>query len=262
MRRYLKWKLMLKTLPIVAAVLAIDYIVDLKLKEGFVDFTDLGPILTAGAFLIGFMLAGTIADYKEAEKLPGEIACTLETIEESLAVASSKKDLDLPAAQTKLFAMISAVSDVLARRAKLADAYAAMNAFSAIAHEMDKTGAGSMATRTLGEMHNLRKAITRVDVIARTSFIDSGYALVDFIVFAVVVLMLVARFKTLLVEYVLIGFITLIYTYMINLIRDVDNPFDYDRDGYPKGAADVDPHLVYDYRDRARARLLGPQAGS
>src|SRR5690349_24410620 len=80
-------KLMLRALPFVVGAVALKGIC-LAL-----DFhpLDLNPLLSglvaANVFLLGFLLAGTLADYKEAEKLPGEIAASLETIcDEALLV--------------------------------------------------------------------------------------------------------------------------------------------------------------------------------
>ena len=84
-----KWKLMLTTLPVVVAVtllkLAMERVFGLP---GWVDFSDVSAVLTAGAFLVGFMLAGTLADYKESEKLPSEIVTTLETIDDLITASS------------------------------------------------------------------------------------------------------------------------------------------------------------------------------
>ncbi len=72
-----KWKLLVTPLPFPLGVLMLNVILDRGLGfEGIIDFSDLGAILTAGAFLIGFMLSGVMADYKESERLPGEIAAS------------------------------------------------------------------------------------------------------------------------------------------------------------------------------------------
>src|SRR5687767_2350199 len=74
---------MITTLPFVAVVLLIKVGLQFGIQfEGVLEFSDVGLVLTGGVFLMGFMLAGTMADYKESEKLPGTLACSLENIEE------------------------------------------------------------------------------------------------------------------------------------------------------------------------------------
>ncbi len=83
-----KWRLLVTTLPIVAAVAALRAVLDLVLEfPGVVEFGDVALVLTGGVFLVGLMLSGTMADFKESEKLPAELACTLETVEEAMVAA-------------------------------------------------------------------------------------------------------------------------------------------------------------------------------
>ena len=75
----IKWKLMLTSVPYMLGVIAINYVISNILGfEGIIEFADVGLVLTGGIFLVGFMLAGTMSDFKESEKLPAELACTLE----------------------------------------------------------------------------------------------------------------------------------------------------------------------------------------
>ena len=85
----IKWRLMVTTMPFVLAALGIKLVLRYGFGfEGIVEFSDIGVVLTGAVFLIGFMLGGTMADYKESEKLPGELACSLEALEECLLHAS------------------------------------------------------------------------------------------------------------------------------------------------------------------------------
>ena len=87
----LKWKLMLTTLPLVIAVTGLKAFLDFGLNfTGVVEFSDVGVVLTGAVFLTGFLLAGTMADYKESEKLPGDLSTTLETIEELFILAADR----------------------------------------------------------------------------------------------------------------------------------------------------------------------------
>ncbi|HZN81784.1 MAG TPA: hypothetical protein VFC01_19180 [Mycobacterium sp.] len=62
---------------------------------------DFSPLLTgviaAEVFIIGFILSGTSADFKEAERLPGELAASLETIADECLIMDA--ELDLPEAR-------------------------------------------------------------------------------------------------------------------------------------------------------------------
>src|SRR3954469_19652377 len=84
-------QLMLRALPWVAGAVAAKAVFELADLHPF----DLNPLLSglvaANVFLLGFLLAGTLGDYKEAEKLPGELASSLETIcDEALLVHQEK----------------------------------------------------------------------------------------------------------------------------------------------------------------------------
>lgn len=66
--RHSKWKLALKTLPFVAVVLVAKLIVqhyDVEVLSLSALFT---AIISANIFLIGFLISGTLVDYKESEK--------------------------------------------------------------------------------------------------------------------------------------------------------------------------------------------------
>lgn len=250
-----KWKLMLKTMPYVAAALVAKLVLVKGLGfHGYIEFSEVGLVLTGGVFLIGFMLAGTMADYKESEKLPAEIACTLETLEETFAQAGvGRPQLDAKAGQRAVVETAGAVRDWLFKKVTQAQLFAQLNALGVMAHELEKSGAGSYAGRALSELHNLRKTVTRVAVISRTGFLATGYALLETLTGAIVLLLMIAKFKSLVAQLILVSFVTLIYTYMLGLIRDVDDPFEY-TEGGARGAAEVDLFPLDEYLARARAR--------
>ena len=59
-------------------------------------------------FLIGFILAGTMADYKESEKIPSEVAASLENIyQEAEYVKKIKPDFNLKAHHDRLLAILN-----------------------------------------------------------------------------------------------------------------------------------------------------------
>ncbi len=54
-------------------------------------------LIGANVFLMGFLLSGVLSDYKESEKIPGELAATLATIADELEILCKTKDSSVPA---------------------------------------------------------------------------------------------------------------------------------------------------------------------
>ena len=256
-----KWRLMLTTLPVVilAVVLKI-FVFDRWLGLGAVlEFSDLAFVLTGGVFLVGFMLAGTMADYKEAERLPGEVVCSLETLEETFDQAAvGKPVLDARSLRVRVQEAADAIDAWLHQRETFEKVASALEGLSRGAREIEQAGAAPpIGVRVLNEIHGLRRSVTRMNVISRTGFLATGYALLDTLTTVIVVLLMIARFKSILAETLLVALITLIYVYMVRLIRDIDDPFEYREDGV-SGAAEVDLEVLHGYRRRLAARSDDP----
>jgi hypothetical protein len=78
--------------------------------------------------------------------------------------------------------------------------------------------------------------------------------MLDAITAIILLLLMISRFKSPLAEFVLVAFVALIYVYMIRLIRDIDDPFEYEPGG-DRGAAEVDLAVLQEYRARLSAEL-------
>src|SRR5437762_400466 len=117
----LRWKLFLTTLPFVAGVLVLVFLRDRVLHIApLLDFGDIAPILTGAALLIGFMMAGVVADYKESEKLPAQLVGALMALEDSYAAAdAAERKLDLARIHDLHASVTATVTDWLMQRASL-----------------------------------------------------------------------------------------------------------------------------------------------
>jgi hypothetical protein len=254
----LKWRLLVTTLPFVAVALGLKLALSRWLGfQGLIEFSDMSLVLTAGTFLTGFMLAGTLSDYKEAEKLPAELACVLESIEENFAqAAAGRPTIDLQEQRRAVLETGTVLWDWLHRKRSSDDMFAALERLGDRITDLENHGAGPHASRALREVHNLRRAATRISVISRTGFVAAGYALLEVLTLMIIGMTVVGRFKNFLTEVVLVPFITLIFVYMLRLIRDLDDPFDYAPDG-SRGSVEVELFPLKEYLARLRSRA-GP----
>lgn len=233
----IKWKLILTTLPLVIVILLCTYLrVQILQIRPLLEFSDTSPIITATALVIGFMMAGIMADYKEGEKLPGELACALQAIDDCIhADANHLTETDFAALKQINARLYASVMNWLFNRESAENCYLALQALL--------TSPGSspaFKNNVIKNIDALRRNITRVDVIRRTDFIQTGYALLEVFVTIALGLLMFANFKNPIGQYFVVGSIALVYIYMIRLIRDLDNPFDYAQDGSCSGAAEVD----------------------
>jgi hypothetical protein len=248
---------MLTTLLVVLCVVLLKLFVFDRLALGRVlEFSDLSFVLTGGVFLVGFMLAGTMADYKEAERLPGEVVCALETIEETFDQGvANKPTLDALALRDFVRRAADSIHDWLYRRGTYEQVCGALEGLARGGRALEGAGVPPpIGVRIVNEIHGLRRSLTRMNVISRTGFLSTGYALLETLTVVIVGLLMISRFKSALAETLLVGLITLIYVYMVRLIRDIDDPFEYS-DGGNAGAAEVDLEVLHAYRKRLAARM-------
>jgi hypothetical protein len=253
----LKWRLMITTLPFVAVVTGIKAFLEFGVSfAGVVDFGDVGVVLTGAVFLTGFLLAGTMADYKESEKIPADVANILETIEEVLMVCASQKPaLDLKELRGELLTLTDTIRGWLVKKHTTPELFAAVSKMNALVVKLDQAGASSYGNRVVPEVANLRRLLLRIDVISRTGFLPPAYALLEVLLVMILSLLMVAKFKSPIGEFIIVPVVTLLNVYMLRLIKDIDDPFDYHADGRKRGGAEVEMFPIEEYRARLASRV-------
>lgn len=86
-----RWMLARSALPVALFVAGSKALLDL-IGVGGVELNPLYTGLVAGnIFLLGFLLAGTLADYKESEKMPGDLVSSMEAIADECLILHRDK---------------------------------------------------------------------------------------------------------------------------------------------------------------------------
>lgn len=253
-----KWSLLLKSLPFAILVLLLKLIAtEVFSFDGLIELSEIAIFMTSGIFLLGFMLAGTLSDYKESERIPGEIACVLEALEETVVMLAVKTKFSVQRTRHEVFILSSSILDWFYKNIKMAELQERIYKFNQLIIDLDEAGAAAtiVGSRVMGELSNLRRLLTRTHVISRTGFLATGYALLELVLLILAILFICAKFKNLLAQVVITAFITLLYTYMYQLIRDIDDPFEYNRVTYSNGATEVALFPIQEYIERAQKRL-------
>ncbi|EAY26694.1 hypothetical protein [Microscilla marina] len=255
-RNLLKWKLVYQSLPFAVGILLIKIgLVYFFNINGFFEIQEMRLVFTSGVFLIGFMLAGTLADYKESERIPGEIATALETIEETSVALAIKTNTSIKSVRWQVLEMSQMIYEWLYRKHSEQDVHQTLTEYNQTIHALEAAGgAPPIIGRLLIRLGDLRQLVTRTNVISKTGFLSTGYALLELLIVIVSVLLLLLHFQSTVSEIAIILVIELIYVYMYKLIVDIDDPFEYE-EGKAQGAAEVTLFPIENYINRLNQRL-------
>ncbi|MFM7053292.1 MAG: hypothetical protein ACKOX7_00975, partial [Bacteroidota bacterium] len=177
------------------------------------------------------------SDFKESEKIPGEIAANFEAIQDwsilgFKAPRSGSSDLSKePLDKAYVHQTIAEVTDgvILWFRTPKKDSriiFPLLRRLNGIAYYFAERGVDKEAIKGIQENTNaMRKQISRAYAISKTKFISSAYVLLNAILTFVLVLLLITKFKTPTAEYMATFILAFIFIYLYNLIIDLDDPF-------------------------------------
>jgi hypothetical protein len=250
-------RLLFLALPVTVGVVILKWLYD----GSSLPHLELSPLLTgviaAEVFIIGFILSGTAGDFKEAERLPGDLAASLETIADECLIIDA--ELGLPEARQclSLLAEISeSIRGWLLDNTDLDDVVAQLRRLNPLFTVFAPKIQAGFTTRLKSEQGNIRRLVIRMDTMRHTSYISAGYLIAEVTALMILVLLMTTDIGPLAPTILVVGVITYLMVYMLALIRDIDNPFEY-RGGLP-GPADVD--LAVLERCEARLRSLSTTA--
>ncbi len=185
-------------------------------------------IIGANVFLLGFLLSGVLGDYKESERLPGEIAGILSTIADELACSFRQKENPLA---LELFGEVRGMADRLERWFHKKEDHAAMlRALDSLYErfgELDGMVLPNYIVRLKQEHNNLRRILIRIYTIRETSFVSSGYIIAITTSALVMVGLVLSKMDPFYESLFFVGVISYLLVFVIMLIHDLDNPFGY-----------------------------------
>jgi hypothetical protein len=249
-----KWAVGLQILPLLGGIIVLKLILHFLGWE----VLSLNPLFTsivaATTFLLGFLITGVLTDYKESEKIPGEMAASLAAIsDEAICIQKSKK-----CAQAKeLLEHISGLAgDIInwfhkkERTKLLLQKISNMNEHFV---ELEPYTQANFLSRLKQEQSNLRRAVIRSHAIRETRFFLPAYAIVEALAFFLIIGMLFLKLEPYWESIFFVMLVSFVVLYMIFLIKDLDNPFDYT--GNYEGSNEVSLKPLHDVRTSLEENL-------
>jgi hypothetical protein len=227
-----KWHIALILVPILICIFILKLVfhyMNLEVISLNALFTSL---IAATTFLIGFLITGVISDYKESEKIPGDMAASIETIHDEAYILNKNKKTKI----TKDFLIfhrdfLNSINEWFYRKERTKTMLEKLHEMNNYFAQFEPLTQANFLTRMKNEQSNLRKMIIRIDNIRDLNFIQSAYAIVEVLVFFIVAGLLLMKLEPFYESLFFTGLVSFIVLYMLLLIRDLDNPFDYSEHG-------------------------------
>ena len=237
-----KWHIVIKIIPFLAAI----FVLKLVLHRFGLEVISLNALFTsliaATTFLIGFLITGVISDYKEGEKIPGELASSLEAIYDEAYITHKNKNSKVTEEFIKFHSgFLESVNDWFYKREKtkvIMDKIHEMNDYFL---QFEGLTQANFITRMKQEQNNVRKMVTRVHTIRETSFVQSAYAIVEALAFFLVIGLLILKLEPFYESVFFALIVSFLVLYMVFLIKDLDNPFEYEKYGEVSNEVSLKP---------------------
>lgn len=212
----------------------------------------LTAIISGTIFILGFLLNATLRDYKEAEKYPGDISSSLETMyDECEILYQSNKDPIVKEAIEQIRKINQMIIDWFYKKEYTQNVLFEISELNKYWGKFEPLTQANFIVRLKNEQNNLRKMMIRINILRDTPFYETSYKIARLsVIFLLIIFTLLDA--TAFYEYTFFIFIiTFINIFLVNLIKDLDDPFEYDKDS----SDEISIKPLYDFEKRLVKRF-------
>jgi len=198
-----------------------------------------GALLGAASFILALVLSGTLAQYHASEDMVLELVNEAEAINDRLAVhGATTPDLDTARIRSALVVALEAMRLWLLQQAPWEAVQASLNQLNASLAALEAAGRSDANNPSLANLAKMRLLLSRIASNRDHDFIAPAYALLELFLLGVVVALLLIGADNFGENLVVSSFLFTSFLYLVFLIRDLDNPFEYN------GSSSVDVDLT------------------
>jgi uncharacterized membrane protein len=240
-----------ETVVIVVVLVAIRAVLWNLGFEGISTSPLTSSIVAGGVFVMGLVVAGTLSDYRDAERAPTDLAAGLYAfLREGESFEKVWGKPDLRALRERLIAVVTTLrSDINTGNTR--DCQAAIEDLSDSLLELEESDVpANYVVRLRAEQAGLRKSILRVYHIQRESFLPSAKAMITTVVGVILALLLVTKLGGLVESLITLAFLSFFFLYLLRLLNVIDTPF---KVGQERTEDDVSLFLLTEFMVHAQA---------
>ena len=249
MKKLRRFKLFFTAAIVVAVVLAIKFATD-HYGLSQISINTLTSSFFAGVFFtISILFTAAITDFKEAEKIPGELAILMKALHNDAILASAASN-NCPGTQD-ILRHVEGLLGVITQNFRANQWHKShldqqINQINEDIIELwRKNTAPGILLKLRDNLTNVDRLSHRIDYIAYTDDIPGAHLIADIALGAVFLIFIFAHNEWGVGGIVLFGAITFVLSAIILLIHDMDNPFEYGQ----QTLADVDLSVLFKLED-------------
>ncbi len=225
-----RFRLFVNVVAIVALLIAVKFAVHLLHLEYMTLDTLFSSVVAGTIFIIGFLLSGLLPDYKEAERMSGEMRVALEAIHDDVVCFSEQAPgVRVDALRQILLAIVASLEKGLGDRADHAHLGAAIERADGLVGYiagLESLGMSqNFVVRVRGQLDALRKCIYRIYYIQRIEFLPSIHVLIQTLACAVLILLMLLRTDGSIGSTLIFGFTSFLFVFTLHLIAVFEQPF-------------------------------------
>ena len=213
-------------------------------------------LVASTVFLLGFLLNGVLADFKESEKIPGEFATALESLDlEVRAIPKYHAEANVDVA---VFSIAALAEDLLywlregLSTEQLLINYRKAHSDVVGAAVQFKGDASTLRGRLMQDLAVILQKVNRVRTIRDTTFVPLVYWMAEIASALLFAGLVVTKSENLTESVFFLGVISFLLILLLRLINDIDNPFGQSD---INSAEDVSIHLLEDIVVRLKVDL-------
>jgi hypothetical protein len=227
------------------AILALLVILKLGVDYLNLDVVSAGPIITAFVagliFTIAIIFTGTLTDYKESEKIPGELAASMKALykDSNVVLSISNNGRIATSTQSHINELLVVIISNFKRNVwKLKEIHSAIDKIDDDIKNLAQNNlAPPLIVKFRSELSNIDKISYRVDAIVETTFIPAAYMITQIAIGMVIFVLLFVQIDPYYEGVMLFGTVSFLLISVLLLIKDMDNPF--------TGSAQIDLSPLY-----------------
>jgi hypothetical protein len=234
-----------------SALVVIFILIKFAIHASGGEFIVANPVLTALVagviFTIAILFSGILSDYKESEKIPGELAASLRSLYNDvnfIQISDQQKTADL---RTHIKDMLQIILGNFESNCwKLSKVNPALNHIADDVNELAKEGVPPpFIIKMRNELTVIDRISYRIEIIMETSFIPAAYHIALIATGAVLAVLLFTKTDHWYDASLLLGSVSFVLIGLLLLIQDMDNPFEYGNGT----SVDIDLSILFKLRD-------------